>query len=662
MTTSPKRISSHPPDVTVIVGSGKTKQEFQCYGILLAAASPVLDAMLSSGMAESENKRIEFPDKDPAVWQLFLKCIDTARAVLSNTQSDDSYEEEEDQEADSEEMTRILNESNVRSIVPLFHELQMDEYLKGCDHIIRLTASDSNAWGDNEARSQLLELLSFSTKYGLDVTRNYVQRQIGIVLERFCWGSGDQDDFDIHTVEEIVGICRPFKLRDEDDEVIYKGTIQSSTKAPPKKKQRSSKIVAKGIYQSCNCENLWAQISSCIEEDLSVLHLEEINNGKLFSRMVYHELKQYHTSMESELKQKAASLIGKKDYSIIIDNDSMEKYSRKVSNFGWSYEPATMGSIQSGVNSAVNKLVPFNAGSGNFSRTYQVKSDEKELYMVFKPSLSSDNRYERYWSYKSSSDYSTQPCTLRYSEPDLTVVVGNGKGATEFHCHKMILSFASAKLDSMVRRSHKRLFLPHLDPDGWQQFYLCIHPSHNGCTLNEENAEALAPMFSLFAEFEMHNYLKASFTATELPYEISDFRPSVGRVGSITTLLKCIVGKGFENLQQKVERTLMYLFDEHYLWICYNYEKENGVISEVNSMKDLVSVCLPIQRNSAKDPFTSESCPILWQGIYSIIEEKLKNVTFHRVGICEIDMFSNFVFHLLLNESERILERERLLY
>eukprot|EP00956_Cyclotella_meneghiniana_P010001 scaffold13803_cov51-Cyclotella_meneghiniana.AAC.4 len=62
-----KTITSHPPDVTVVVGSEDNKQEFQCYGVILAAASPVLDAMLSSGMAESENKRIEFPDKDPAV-------------------------------------------------------------------------------------------------------------------------------------------------------------------------------------------------------------------------------------------------------------------------------------------------------------------------------------------------------------------------------------------------------------------------------------------------------------------------------------------------------------------------------------------------------------------------------------------------------------------
>ena len=51
---------SQAPDVTVIVGSGVNAREFQCYGDILAAASPYLDAMLSCGMKESETKRIEF--------------------------------------------------------------------------------------------------------------------------------------------------------------------------------------------------------------------------------------------------------------------------------------------------------------------------------------------------------------------------------------------------------------------------------------------------------------------------------------------------------------------------------------------------------------------------------------------------------------------------
>ena len=62
---STKLLKSQAPDVTVVVGSGAAAREFQCYGAILADASPVLDAMLGSGMKECEQKRIEFPDKDP---------------------------------------------------------------------------------------------------------------------------------------------------------------------------------------------------------------------------------------------------------------------------------------------------------------------------------------------------------------------------------------------------------------------------------------------------------------------------------------------------------------------------------------------------------------------------------------------------------------------
>jgi uncharacterized membrane protein len=79
-----KLLKSQAPDVTVVVGSGAAAQEFQCYGVILAAASPVIDAMLGSGMKECEQKRIEFPDKDPDEWKIILQCLDTASAFFYN--------------------------------------------------------------------------------------------------------------------------------------------------------------------------------------------------------------------------------------------------------------------------------------------------------------------------------------------------------------------------------------------------------------------------------------------------------------------------------------------------------------------------------------------------------------------------------------------------
>ena len=42
-------------------------------------------------MKESETKRIEFPDKDPEEWELFLQCIDNASALLFQLQGDHDY-------------------------------------------------------------------------------------------------------------------------------------------------------------------------------------------------------------------------------------------------------------------------------------------------------------------------------------------------------------------------------------------------------------------------------------------------------------------------------------------------------------------------------------------------------------------------------------------
>jgi hypothetical protein len=52
-------------------------------GAISAAASPVLDAMLSSEMKEGNEKHILFPDKSPGDWQLFLECIDPSSAFLA---------------------------------------------------------------------------------------------------------------------------------------------------------------------------------------------------------------------------------------------------------------------------------------------------------------------------------------------------------------------------------------------------------------------------------------------------------------------------------------------------------------------------------------------------------------------------------------------------
>jgi hypothetical protein len=139
------------------LGSGENKQEFECYGVLLANASPVLDAMLSWGMTERVNRRIEFPDKNPEEWKLFLECIDPSRGALCEDLSYYDIPHEND----------ALAESSVEVLVPWFHELQMDRYLMKCDDILR--KGFSIFWeGDASAQQKMsrsIKILSFAMKY-----------------------------------------------------------------------------------------------------------------------------------------------------------------------------------------------------------------------------------------------------------------------------------------------------------------------------------------------------------------------------------------------------------------------------------------------------------------------------------------------------------------
>ena len=73
---SAKKLRSEPPDVVVMVGSGKKKQKFECHSIILCYASEYFDTILSSSMNESETKQISFPDKDPDEWRLFYSFIE----------------------------------------------------------------------------------------------------------------------------------------------------------------------------------------------------------------------------------------------------------------------------------------------------------------------------------------------------------------------------------------------------------------------------------------------------------------------------------------------------------------------------------------------------------------------------------------------------------
>lgn len=574
---------------------------------------------------------------------MFLECIDPASPFLAHNFHGEYFDlieaGDNDAEGDGEAASQpILNESNVRSIAPLFHELQMDEYLKKCDAVLYKSSKTSNWDGTEEYKVKRLELLAFSAKYGLDQTRKHFQRQFETKIERLCWGCGDAGEVDIRTIETLVDICRPLsptKLQHEDAE-----------KPPPKKQRRND-----SVYESQTYKDLWAQMSSCFDQQMSELMsdlpLDEVNNGKAFSRIVYHALHRYHKQMKAKLKQKVQKMIGNDGQcKVKIVNESIYTHNAEVSiNQLSNTSVVDMGSIKKAVKIAVARLVPFDAGSGNFTRTFEISDDAKVLSIVFVPILSRDNDFSKF-SKPTKVDSKPKPYTqLRFSEPDLTVVVGSGDQAKEFECHDVLLSLVSKSVASKIRTSNKRLLLSDFDPNNWQHFYQCIDPRHNGSTLSEENVEALVPFF---AHFNMNNYLVAAFDTIEfLQFNWEyDGPPSVE---SIVCLLKCAAKHGLTEIQFKAELLMNFVFenDEDGELLLYDTREY-----DLQTTRDLISLCLPIQRNTNKDPFTSTDCSVLWSGIHSYITDKLKSVTFDRVEKSECEMFSNFVHHLLLHEAE----------
>lgn len=140
--------------------------------------------------------------------EVFLRCIDPTTAFLAREHENGwKY-------YDSHVDDAPLNGSNARALVPLFHELQMDIYLRKCDHVIYYTWLKDTA--ANRTPKESVRLLSFSAKYGLRNTKNCVEKFIGQELEQFFWACGcNPDNFDISTVEELVELLRPMKVRDE---------------------------------------------------------------------------------------------------------------------------------------------------------------------------------------------------------------------------------------------------------------------------------------------------------------------------------------------------------------------------------------------------------------------------------------------------------------
>ncbi|KAL3789295.1 hypothetical protein HJC23_000361 [Cyclotella cryptica] len=379
-----KRIVSQEPDVTVVVGRGRNRQEFLCYGALLAYASPVLDAMLRSGMMESENRRIEFPTKDPDQWKLFLECIDPACATLFQCEEDfdefDFYISDDEETAGEEKIVgekideqgdelSWLNSSSIMKLIPLFHELQMDTYLRACDNILYLGERKYDFWGKIDAipneKARLLELLSFSTKYDLDRTQSAAQSKIGDLLEQFCWGLGNRDNFDHATVQELLQLFRPFRHCKQKRQPLI-----------AKKRRCNEDFMV--CYQSCNCQALWDQMSSCV--DLSLISLEMMNNEDMSSQVVYYALHHYHKSMKAALTEITATLIGQEGPFYLEHQSSDDGITIGIGG------KVALSDIHQAISESPLSFRPYGCETvGNFDRKYELSDNGQMIRMISTP-------------------------------------------------------------------------------------------------------------------------------------------------------------------------------------------------------------------------------------------------------------------------------------
>lgn len=203
-------IKSQPPDVIVSVGTGDSKQDFECYKVVLAFASPYLDAMLSSEMKEGESGRVEFPMKDPEEWKLFYAFFGPQN-IGQGSQA-------------------VIDSENVLQLLPWFHEFQMDYYVKVCDTYLAEQyfearfgspfCSESDEENHRETTKQELDaalhVLHIAHMYGLVSSKGRISQGFACLMGQHC----ANELFDFATIESLLKTIQPLAL--EGDELMMK--------------------------------------------------------------------------------------------------------------------------------------------------------------------------------------------------------------------------------------------------------------------------------------------------------------------------------------------------------------------------------------------------------------------------------------------------------
>ena len=222
--------------------------------------------MLSTNMTENNESRIEFPDKDPVEWKVFYSFIDPNKIGIPNG------------------LSATINDENVMTIVPWFHEFSMEAHLAQCDQFLYekvvsishtrkvnknrnvLTSfwEKANAGKHKEKKEivkQIIQLLEFSCIYDLKKTKDETERSLRALLH-YNHLSKTNDSFDISDVKVLTNLFLPL-AQEEDDGYKY--------------------FVSEG-----KSKVLWSWLENVEFEQnqLEGLSLDEINSNPLLPRLI----------------------------------------------------------------------------------------------------------------------------------------------------------------------------------------------------------------------------------------------------------------------------------------------------------------------------------------------------------------------------------------
>lgn len=237
---------------------------------------------------------------------------------------------------------------------------------------------------------------------------------------------------------------------------------------------------------------------------------------------------------------------------------------------------------------------------------------------------------------------------IRSQQPDVIVAVGSGESMQEFHCYRVILSFASDYFDSMlsaemIENKTGRIEFPDKDPLMWTKFYSFIDPDKLRVveTQTQFDVSTAITFVPWFHEFQMTSFLakcdvvletrveEIKADENESLYEYNDFVKN-GSLFEVVELLKMSCTYDLDKTKEKAE-----------LFICSLLENPQSTsdLFNVERIKSLHKLFSPVNKHQFTVYYEDDQ------------EEEVKEIT--PSGKCK-RIFDTFM-NMLVSSDEKLL-------